>query len=205
MDTLSCVRPEIERSIRCGFEWARRRRRKLVSVDKFNVPETGRLQREVSDDIARDYPDVEFRVMLADAFAATLVQRPAEWDIVVTENTFGDFLSDEASAFTGSLGILPSASLGDGAHALYEPVHGSAPDIAGQGVANPLGTISSVAMMFRHSFGRPQEAAAIEAAVDQTLVDGFRTPDIPEEGARRADTPSMGAAVIVRIDDSVTG
>ena len=205
VDTLSYARPEIERLIRRGFEWARRRRRKLVSVDKFNVLETGRLWREVAVDVARDYPDVEFRVMLADAFAAALVQRPAEWDVVVTENTFGDFLSDEAGAFTGSLGMLPSASLGDDAHALYEPVHGSAPDIAGLGVANPLGTILSVAMMFRHSFGRLQEAAAIEAAVDQTLADGIRTPDILEEGARRVDTSSMGAAVIARIGDAVTG
>ena len=202
VDTLSYTWTEIERLVRVGFEWARARRRNLVSVDKFNVLASGRLWREVAADVASEYPDVRFQSLLADAFAAALVQRPAEWDVIVTENTFGDFLSDEAGAFTGSLGMLPSASLGGEGPALYEPVHGSAPDITGQGIANPLGTILSVAMMFRHSFDSPTAAAAIEAAVDRTLADGIRTPDIYEDSARRVDSASMGAAVIARIEDS---
>lgn len=200
VDTLSYTHREIERIVRRAFEWARQRRKSVVSVDKFNVLVTGRFWREVATEVAQDYPDVEFRSMLADAFAAALVTRPTAWDVIVTENAFGDILSDEAGAFTGSLGMLPSASLGDGSNALYEPVHGSAPDIAGQGIANPIGTILSVALMFRHSFNLSHQAAAIEAAVDRALADGFRTPDIHEEGTRRVDTSSMGAAIIARIE-----
>ena len=200
VDTLAYTRREVERLVRRGFAWARGRRKAVVSVDKFNVLVTGRFWREVATEVAEDYPDVTFRSMLADAFAAALVARPTAWDVVVTENTFGDFLSDEAGAFTGSLGMLPSASLGDEGHALYEPVHGSAPDIAGQGIANPIGTILSVAMLFRHTCDRPAVATAIERAVDRALADGFRTPDIYEEGTRRVDTTSMGAAIIARLE-----
>ena len=200
VDTLLYRRSEVERIVRHGFAWASDRRGRLLSVDKFNVLVTGRFWRDIATEISGEYPDVEFSTMLADAFAAALVQRPTDWDVVVTENTFGDFLSDEAGMFTGSLGMLPSASLGDGPHALYEPVHGSAPDIAGDHVANPLATILSVALMFRHSFGLSQAATAIESAVELTLNDGFRTRDIGEEGARLVDTQSMTAAVIARIE-----
>ncbi len=205
VDTLVYRRSEVERIVRRAFESARGRRRKLISVDKFNVLATGRFWREVATEVAAEFPDVEFQTMLADAFAAALVQRPAEWDVIVTENTFGDFLSDEAGIFTGSLGMLPSASLGDGPNALYEPVHGSAPDIAGQGIANPLGTILSVAMLYQHTFGLHREAAAIETAVDRALADGLRTVDIHKEGTRRVDTASMGAAVIARIEGPGAG
>ena len=204
VDTLIYRRSEVERIVRHAFSWARGRRRRILSVDKFNVLVTGRFWRNIATEIASEHPDIEFTTMLADAFAAALVQRPTDWDVVVTENTFGDLLSDEAGVFTGSLGMLPSASLGDGPHALYEPVHGSAPDIAGDRVANPLATILSVALMFRHSFGLSEAATAIESAVEVTLDEGFRTRDIAEEGARFMDTQSMTAAVIARIDGPAT-
>ncbi len=205
VDTLVYRRSEVERIVRRAFQWAAGRRRRVLSVDKFNVLVTGRFWRGVATEVAAEYPHVEFRSMLADAFAAALVARPTEWDVVVTENTFGDFLSDEAGMFTGSLGMLPSASLGDDGRALYEPVHGSAPDIAGQGIANPLATILSVAMLFRHTFDQPQAADAIEAAVERTLDDGFRTRDIFEEGTRLVDTTSMTAAVIARLEGPAAG
>ena len=205
VDTLAYTESEIRRIVERAFEWAAGRRRKVLSVDKFNVLVTGRFWREIANDVAAQHPGIKYDTMLADAFAAALVRQPTEYDVVVTENTFGDLLSDEAGVFTGSLGMLPSASLGDAGRALYEPVHGSAPDIAGQGIANPLGTILSVAMLFRHTFDQPQAAAAIETAVEQTLNDGFRTPDIGEEGARLVDTQSMTAAVIARIEGPAAG
>lgn len=200
VDTLLYRRSEVERIVRHAFGWASGRRRKVLSVDKFNVLISGRFWRDIATEVAGEYPGIEFSTMLADSFAAALIQRPTDWDVVVTENTFGDFLSDEAGVFTGSLGMLPSASLGDGSHALYEPVHGSAPDIVGKRIANPIATILSVAMMFRHSFGKPEAASAIELAVEQALNDGFRTRDITEPDAYIVDTESMTEAIIARIE-----
>jgi 3-isopropylmalate dehydrogenase len=184
-DTCTYTREEIERIVCVGFEAARRRaegsggRAKLTSVDKANVLETSRFWREVVLGIAPEYDDVELEHMLVDNAAMQLVSRPADFDVIVTENLFGDILSDESAMLTGSLGMLPSASLGaEGEPGLFEPVHGSAPDIAGKGVANPLATFLSVAMMLRHGLGMPEEAARIEAAVDAVLEDGLRTPDL---------------------------
>jgi 3-isopropylmalate dehydrogenase len=176
---------EIERIARTAFEAARRRaegsghKPKVTSIDKANVMETSRLWREVVTRIAPDYADVELDHLLVDNAAMQLVSRPADFDVIVAENLFGDILSDEAAMLTGSLGMLPSASLGaDGAPGVFEPVHGSAPDIAGKGIANPLATFLSAAMMLRHGLGRPDEAARIETAVDSVLEDGLRTPDL---------------------------
>ncbi len=184
-DTCEDTAGEIERIARTAFEAARRRaegsnrRPRVTSVDKANVLETSRLWREVVTRIAPDYEDVELDHLLVDNAAMQLVSRPADFDVIVAENLFGDILSDEAAMLTGSLGMLPSASLGDdGAPGLFEPVHGSAPDIAGQGVANPLATFLSVALMLRHGLDRPAEAARIEAAVDAVLARGLRTPDL---------------------------
>jgi 3-isopropylmalate dehydrogenase len=184
-DTCEYSTAEIERIARTGFEAAQRRAAsgsrnpRVTSVDKANVLETSRLWREVVSGIASDYPDVELDHLLVDNAAMQLVSRPAEFDVIVTENLFGDILSDESAMLTGSLGMLPSASLGeDGAPGLFEPVHGSAPDIAGQGIANPLATFLSTAMMLRHGLERPQEAERIEAAVDAVLERGLRTPDL---------------------------
>jgi 3-isopropylmalate dehydrogenase len=184
-DTCTYDKAEIERILRVGFEAARRRaagsgrKPKLTSVDKANVLETSRLWREVVAEIAPDYADVELEHMLVDNAAMQLVSRPADFDVIVTENLFGDILSDESAMLTGSLGMLPSASLGaDGEPGLFEPVHGSAPDIAGEGVANPLATFLSVAMMLRHGLARPDDADRVEVAVDAVLERGFRTPDL---------------------------
>ncbi len=184
-DTCEYSVAEIERIARAGFEAARRRaegsrrRPHVTSVDKANVLETSRLWREVVGGIAAEYPDVELEHLLVDNAAMQLVSRPADFDVILTENLFGDILSDEAAMLTGSLGMLPSASLGaDGDPGLFEPVHGSAPDIAGRGVANPLATFLSVAMMLRHGLGRPDDAARIESAVDTVLERGLRTPDL---------------------------
>ncbi len=187
-DTCEYSSAEIERIARAGFEAAQRRAEgsdrspRVTSVDKANVLETSRLWREVVSGIASDYPDVELDHLLVDNAAMQLVSRPAEFDVIVTENLFGDILSDESAMLTGSLGMLPSASLGEaGAPGLFEPVHGSAPDIAGQGIANPLATFLSTAMMLRHGLERPAEAEQIEAAVDAVLVRGLRTPDLADE------------------------
>jgi 3-isopropylmalate dehydrogenase len=184
-DTCEYSAEEIERIARTAFEAARRRaessgrRAKVTSVDKANVLETSRLWREVVGKVAGDYEDVELEHLLVDNAAMQLVSRPADFDVVLAENLFGDILSDEAAMLTGSLGMLPSASLGaDGDPGLFEPVHGSAPDIAGKGVANPLATFLSAAMMLRHGLGRGEEAARIEAAVDAVLERGLRTPDL---------------------------
>ena len=184
-DTCTYTRAEIERIARTAFEAARRRaagsgrRAKVTSVDKANVMETSRLWREVVTGVAPDYDDVTLDHLLVDNAAMQLVSRPADFDVVVAENLFGDILSDEAAMLTGSLGMLPSASLGaDGDPGLFEPVHGSAPDIAGKGIANPLATFLSVALMLRHGFGRAEDADRIESAVDQVLEDGMRTPDL---------------------------
>lgn len=169
---------EIERIARAAFDAARKRRKKLISIDKANVLETSRLWRETVHRIAAEYPDVEVSDMLVDNAAMQLVRRPSQFDVVVTSNMFGDILSDEASQITGSIGLLPSASLGASRCGLYEPIHGSAPDIAGRDKANPLATILSAAMMLRYAFDLAEEADCIEAAVDQVLNDGCRTADI---------------------------
>ena len=169
---------EIERIARVAFETAKKRGGKLVSIDKANVLETSRLWRETMHRIGEEYPEVALSDMLVDNAAMQLVRCPSQFDVVVTSNMFGDILSDEASQITGSIGLLPSASLGDGTRGLYEPIHGSAPDIAGQDKANPIATILSAAMMLRYSFGLAAEADAIEAAVDRVLAAGLRTADI---------------------------
>jgi 3-isopropylmalate dehydrogenase len=205
-DTCEYTAGEIERIARVGFESARRRAEgtgrapRVTSVDKANVLETSRLWREVVGRVAPDYPDVELDHLLVDNAAMQLVSRPADFDVIVTENLFGDILSDESAMLTGSLGMLPSASLGaDGAPGLFEPVHGSAPDIAGQGVANPLATFLSAAMMLRHGFDRPGDAARIEAAVDAALDGGLRTPDLAAPGEPAVGTEEMTAAVLAAL------
>ncbi|MGB7589210.1 MAG: 3-isopropylmalate dehydrogenase, partial [Solirubrobacterales bacterium] len=184
-DTCEYSAFEIERIARAGFEAARRRAEsssriaRVTSVDKANVLETSRLWREVVTRVAADYPDVELSHLLVDNAAMQLVSRPSDFDVILTENLFGDILSDESAMLTGSLGMLPSASIGaEGEPGLFEPVHGSAPDIAGQGIANPLATFLTVAMMLRYGFGRPEDAGRIEAAVDTALERGLRTPDL---------------------------
>jgi 3-isopropylmalate dehydrogenase len=189
-DTCEYDATEIDRIARAAFDAARRRaegssrKPKVTSIDKANVMETSRLWREVVGRVAPDYPDVQLDHLLVDNAAMQLVSRPADFDVIVAENLFGDILSDEAAMLTGSLGMLPSASLGaDGAPGLFEPVHGSAPDIAGKGIANPLATMLSAALMLRHGLGRPDEAVRIEEAVDRVLEEGLRTPDLAGGGA----------------------
>ncbi|QFT88623.1 3-isopropylmalate dehydrogenase [Bacillus sp. THAF10] len=195
IDTLSYTEKEIERIIRKGFEVAQSRRGKLTSVDKANVLESSRLWREVANRLAEEFPDVELDHMLVDNAAMQLIRDPRKFDVIVTENMFGDILSDEASMLTGSLGLLPSASIGETGLGLYEPIHGSAPDIAGQEKANPLATILSVAMLFRHSLKLEQEAAFLEAAVHTALEAGNRTSDIASDWEGVLTTAQMGEAV----------
>jgi 3-isopropylmalate dehydrogenase len=195
VDTLVYSDWEIERVARVAFEAARKRRRLVHSVDKSNILKSSILWREVLLEVARDYPDVELRHLLVDNCAMQIVRDPLQFDVIVTENMFGDILSDEAAMLGGSIGLLPSASLG-GRVALYEPVHGSAPDIAGQGKANPLASILSAAMMLRHSFSRLREADALEAAVERTLAEGMRTADLARPGERVLATAEMGDAVL---------
>jgi 3-isopropylmalate dehydrogenase len=191
---------EIERIARVAFEAAGERRGRVTSVDKANVLETSRLWRETVSRLAPEYGEVELDHLLVDNAAMQLVSRPADFDVVVTENLFGDILSDEAAMLTGSLGMLPSASLGEKGPALFEPVHGSAPDIAGKGIANPLATFLSVAMMLRYGLGRHQEADRVDAAVEAALADGLRSPDLPPgEGTREVGTEEMTAAVLDRL------
>lgn len=194
-DLMTYSELEIERIGRRAFELARLRGRKVTSVDKANVLECSRLWRSVMHRLAKEYPDVAYADMLVDNCAMQLVRNPGQFDVVVTENMFGDILSDEASMITGSIGLLPSASIGDSAPGLYEPIHGSAPDIAGQDKANPIAAILSVAMMFRYSFHLPEEAAAIEAAVDKTLSEGWRTADMEGKGTSPVGTKRMGALI----------
>ena len=194
-DLMAYSEMEIERIGRRAFELARQRRRKVSSVDKANVLETSRLWRSVMHRLAQEYPDVAYEDVLVDNCAMQLVRDPGQFDVVVTENMFGDILSDEASMVTGSIGLLPSASMGDGAPALYEPIHGSAPDIAGQDKANPIATILSVAMMLRYSFKLAAEADAVEAAVDKALADGWRTADIAKAGEAVVGTRQMGRVI----------
>ncbi len=190
--------PEIERIVRVAARIAHsRRRRRLLSIDKSNVLETSRLWREVCERVVRsEFPEIALEHMLVDSAAMHLIRRPRDFDVAVTENMFGDILTDEASMLCGSLGLLPSASLGDGKRGLYEPIHGSAPDIAGQGIANPYGAILSVALLLRHSFDLQQEAHAIESAVHRAIDEGVRTPDIAAPTHRGASTQEAGAAVL---------
>jgi 3-isopropylmalate dehydrogenase len=199
VNTMVYTEAEIRRIARIAFEMAGARRGKVVSVDKANVLEATQLWRDVVTEVGRDYPEVELRHMYVDNCAMQLIGNPAQFDVIVTTNLFGDILSDEAAMLTGSIGMLPSASLG-GPYALYEPIHGSAPDIAGRNVANPLATILSVAMMFRHSFGMTDAAARIEAAVRQVLREGFRTRDIYHEGTTLVGTSEMGDRVAKRLE-----
>ena len=190
---------EIERIGRVAFETAMKRNKKLASVDKANVLETSRLWRKVMHRLAEEYPEVEYSDILVDNTAMQLIKNPTQFDVLVTENMFGDILSDEASMLTGSIGMMPSASLSSTTLGMYEPIHGSAPDIAGLDIANPLGTILSVAMMLRYSFDMKEEADAIEFAVNKTLDDGYRTGDIMQEGKIKVGCKKMGDLVRDRI------
>ena len=215
VDTLKYTEQEIRRVLQVGFDLARTRRGRLASVDKANVLASSRLWREVAQEMAAENPDVAVSHILVDACAMMLIQRPADFDVIVTENMFGDILTDEASVLAGSMGMLPSASLGTKKirkrggrlYGMYEPIHGSAPDIAGQGIANPLAAISSAAMMLRLSFGLEEEAAAVDAAVDAALAAGYRTNDVAGVGVanttntRLVKSTEMADAVIERIEN----
>ncbi len=194
-DVLRYREPEIERIGRIGFETARRRSRRLCSVEKSNVLDSSRMWKRVMHRLAKEYPDVELSDMLVDNCAMQIVKDPSQFDVIVTENMFGDILSDEASMITGSIGMIPSSSLGATSCGLYEPIHGSAPDIAGQDIANPIGTILSAAMMLRYSFDMPQEANAIERAVSDYLDAGYRTADIMSEGKNRVGCSRCGELI----------
>ncbi len=198
-DLMAYSELEIERIGRRAFELARLRRKKVTSVDKANVLETSRLWRSVMHRLAAEYPDVTFEDVLVDNCAMQLVRDPGQFDVVVTENMFGDILSDEASMVTGSIGLLPSASIGDSAPGLYEPIHGSAPDIAGQDRANPIATILSVAMMLRYSFHLAEESDAVERAVDRVLAEGWRTADIAAPGKETVGTKRMGELIRAKL------
>ena len=198
-DTMLYSEPEIRRIAEVGFQAAMKRGRRLCSVDKENVLETSRFWREIVNGLAPAYPDVALTHMYVDNAAMQLVRNPKQFDVIVTGNMFGDILSDEASMLTGSIGMLPSASLDANGKGLYEPIHGSAPDIAGRNVANPLATILSSAMMLRYTFNKDEWAYRIEAAVQKVLKDGLRTADIYEDGARRMGTSEMGDAVVAAL------
>ena len=198
-DVMLYAEHEIERIGRIAFETAMKRRKKVTCVDKANVLDTSRLWRAVLHRIKEEYPEVEYGEMFVDNASMQLVKDPSQFDVIVTGNMFGDILSDEASMLTGTIGMIPSSSLGDGTRGMYEPIHGSAPDIAGQNKANPIGTILSAAMMLKYSFGMDAEAAAIEAAVEQALNDGLRTADMMAEGCTPATCSEMGDAIAARL------
>ncbi len=205
-DTMTYSEQEIERIVRVGFELARTRRKKLISVDKANVLESSRLWRQVATEVAANYPDVELEHMLVDACAMRLIQNPTYFDVLVTENTFGDILTDEASMLAGSMGMLPSASLagvpqeGVNIFGMYEPIHGSAPRRAGLNMVNPIATILSAAMMLRYSFGLTKEAQIVEAAVAEVLQEGYRTYDIMDEGKTKVGTKEMGELIAGKVE-----
>ena len=200
VDTLVYNENEIRRIAVKGFEIARKRKKKVTSVDKANVLDSSRLWRSVVEEVAQGYSDVELSHMLVDNCAMQLVKDPAQFDVILTENMFGDILSDEASMVTGSIGMLPSASLNDTKFGLYEPSHGSAPDIAGKDIANPIATVLSAAMMLRYSFDLDREADAVERAVQKVLQDGYRTADIWSEGCRKVGCKQMGDLLAEQID-----
>ena len=198
-DTMIYTEPEVRRVAHVAFQAARKRRGKVTSVDKANVLASMRLWRAVVEEVATEYPDVELEHQLVDAMAMHLMRRPADFDVILAGNMFGDILSDEAAVLAGSLGLLPSASLSEGTQGLYEPIHGSAPDIAGQGIANPLGAILSVALMLRYSLDRAPDADRIEAAVGSALDEGLRTPDLAGPGEAAIGTGEMTTAVLERL------
>ncbi|MFZ0548217.1 MAG: 3-isopropylmalate dehydrogenase [Candidatus Promineifilaceae bacterium] len=208
VDTLTYTQSEIRRIAHIAFQTAGERTGKVTSVDKANVLESSRLWRQTVTEVAADYPDITLEHLLVDAAAMYLVTRPASFDVVVTENMFGDILTDEASVLSGSMGNLPSASLGESRNrhgcpqGLYEPIHGSAPDIAGKGIANPIGTILSLAMMLRHSFGLSVEAEAVESAVDQALNAGYRTADLATNGRQPLGTKEMTAQIVTYLKEA---
>ena len=208
VDTMLYKENEIERIVRVGFELARGRRKLLTSADKFNVLESSRLWREVVMEVSQDYPDVELECVLVDNLSMQLIRNPAHFDVIVSKNTFGDILSDEAAVFSGSLGMLPSASLAGlpsgrarrrRLPSLYEPIHGTAPDIAGQGISNPIGTVLSTALMLRYSMGLEAEAKAVEDSVEGVLAEGYRTPDIAGDGGEVVGTAQMGDMISARV------
>ncbi|MCC7287386.1 MAG: 3-isopropylmalate dehydrogenase [Burkholderiaceae bacterium] len=203
-DTMRYSRPEIERIARVAFEAARKRRRKVTSVDKANVLETFQFWKDVVIEVHKDYPDVTLDHMYVDNAAMQLVRAPKSFDVIVTGNLFGDILSDEAAMLTGSIGMLPSASLDARQKGLYEPIHGSAPDIAGKDIANPLATILSMAMMLRFTLNQPESADRVDTAVRHVLQQGLRTADIWSEGTRKVGTRAMGDAVVAAITKTTT-
>ena len=202
INTMRYSEDEIARIAHAGFKAARGRRGKLCSVDKSNVLETMQLWREVVMEVGREYPDVELSHLYIDAASMMLIRAPKSFDVIVTGNVFGDILSDAAAMLTGSIGMLPSASMGTGTLGLFEPVHGSAPDIAGQDIANPLASILSSAMLLRYSLNLPDEAAKVERAVRSVLAQGYRTGDIYQEGMKRVGTSEMGDAVVAALENA---
>lgn len=198
-DTLRYSEKEVERLVRTGFESAMKRKKKATIVDKANILETSRFWREVVERVAKDYPEVEYNYLYVDNAAMQLIRDPQQFDVIITENMFGDILSDEASQLTGSIGMLASASLGEGTLGMYEPIHGSAPDIAGMDLANPIATILSASMMLKYSFGLEKEAKAIDDAVMKVLDDGYRTEDIYQDGMTKVGTEKMGDLIAERI------
>ena len=205
IDTMVYSEVEIERILRMGFELARSRSKKLTSVDKANVLECSRLWRQIATEISKEYPDVQLQHMYVDACAMQLVRSPRDFDVIVTSNVFGDIITDEASTLAGSLGMLPSASLagipGGNTFGLYEPIHGTAPDIAGKDMANPIATILSTSLMLRYSFGLVTEAKAVEDAIEATLQEGYRTADIWVEGEKKVGTIEMGNLITKKVSE----
>ncbi len=205
VDTTAYTEHEVERTVRIAFDLARSRRKKLHMADKQNVMATSRLWRDVATRVAGDYPDVEFQAILTDALAMHLLYRPTAFDVVVTDNLFGDLLTDEAAALAGSMGLMPSASLGEtrnrhgGYLGLFEPIHGTAPDIAGRGKANPIAAVLSLALLLRYALKRDREARAVEAAVDDAIELGLRTPDIARSGERTVTTTELGDAIAAAV------
>jgi 3-isopropylmalate dehydrogenase len=200
-DLCTYSRTEVERIVRVAAKLASARRGKLCSVDKANVLETSRLWRDVTDKlVAEEFPQLQLETLLVDAAAMHLISRPADFDVIVTENMFGDILTDEASMLAGSLGMLPSASLGDSKRGLYEPIHGSAPDIAGRGIANPCGMLASVAMLLRHSLNLNEEADLLEAAIDKAIAAGARSADLVRSGEKSLSTDEMTTEIIKYLD-----